>query len=139
MTEHTNLLHTCADAPTLGVYFNEITARLYSSIISHIKKQTIKAPYGALQLIADMNAYYSFVSSQWTRYISSETLSRFGTVKDIGNMFLIDGDGVKGILMDQIQRFQGILSTEELLELMARRWDWPKIKRQVDVTGCCIS
>lgn len=92
-------------------------------------------PAGGLQLICDFNAFYAWVEN--LHLTTSEAVKKFAVLKEIGSIFIVDAANLKSLVHDPQGRLRG-LGTEELLELVALRKDWPKIKRQVEVADCCL-
>jgi recyclin-1 len=85
---------------------------------------------GAITLISDLNYYYDYVQSLKQRQI----LPYFAALKEVGNLFLIDGKDAKalGSTLSDMARFRGVLNSEELLEFVQSRKDWLHVRREVE-------
>ncbi|KAK9472564.1 exocyst complex component Sec10-like protein [Dipodascopsis tothii] len=129
LSTHTKLIQGNADKNTMDVFLQEVGLRLYAAVSKHIKKQTISVT-GAIILISDLNYYYKFAQSLRQRQL----LPYFAALKEIGQLFLIDGDKSKeiGHVMGDMTRFGGIITSEEVFEYVRCRADWILIKRDVE-------
>jgi recyclin-1 len=93
----------------------------------HIKRQIISLD-GGFQMIADLNAYYAFVTSLKQPRMSEE----FSNLKMLGQVYIVaDAKDLTQIIRD-VTRYGGTYRPEDLYEFIQRRADWKKIEKTVD-------
>lgn len=128
---HLSLLRETTEKSLYEVFQHEVGVRLYSALSKHIKRQTISEE-GAITLIADVNAYYNFILSLRQRSLQPY----YETLKQISQLYLIDKKDAKqiGLAMGDSARYNGLVTTEDLMEFVKRRQDWPSIKSKVEKT-----
>lgn len=83
-----------------------------------------------------MNAYYNFI----TTLRQSSITPYFSALKSLANIYIISSaPDIKNVIHD-LERYHGLMKTEDLLEFAACRSDWPVIKKVVmkDITDCII-
>ncbi len=62
----------------------------------------------------------------------------FGVLKEVGNLFFVDGGvELKELVHDQA-RYQGALRSDEIMELLSSRADFKKIQKYIEAKECCI-
>ncbi|TPX31646.1 hypothetical protein SmJEL517_g05071 [Synchytrium microbalum] len=131
----TNLkqLSAVTDKNTLEVFYGEIGIRLFNVLIKNIKRQQISQT-GAMQLIFDLNKYYSWASSLHVPHVTK----LFVVLKEVGNLFLAEGgQDLKTLIHDQ-HVYGSALKIEEIYELLQSRTDYKKIQKYVESKECCI-
>lgn len=126
---HVYLLVGSTDKSLLDVFQQEVGLRLYHSLCKHTKRQTISQE-GAIRLIADMNYYYDFIVS----LRQSQLYPYYEALKQVSQLFLIDSaDGRQlGVAISDMSRFNSVLTSDELIEFVRRRRDWPIVKPKVE-------
>lgn len=126
---HVYLLVGSTEKSVLDVFQQEVGLRLYHSLCKHIKRQTISQE-GAIRLISDMNYYYEFILTLRQRQL----YPYYEALKQISQLFLIDSaDGRQiGVAISDMSRFKCVLSSDELVEFVRRRRDWPVVKPKVE-------
>uniref|UniRef100_A0A060SZI2 ARAD1C08140p n=1 Tax=Blastobotrys adeninivorans TaxID=409370 RepID=A0A060SZI2_BLAAD len=129
LKSHIHLLVGSTEKSLLDVFQQEVGLRFYSSICKHIKRQTISTD-GSIKLICDLNYYYDFIRSLKQK----ELVPYFIALKEVGNLFLIDGSDAKelGKAISDMGRFRGVMQPEEVYEFVQRRADWPLVRRAVE-------
>lgn len=129
LSSHVKLLAGSTEKSVIDVFQQEIGVRFFHSICKHIKRQTISVE-GSIKLISDLNYYYDFVVSLKQK----EILPYFEALKEVGNLFLIDGSDAKelGKTLSDMSRFRGVLQPEEVYEFVQCRADWFQVKREVE-------
>ena len=130
LQNHCFLLNGATDKGTVDVYQQEIAKRFFNELVEQIKSQVISTE-GAVTLICDLNQYFDFFSKK-LKQIS--IVPYFQSLKNVGNLFLIDGKDSKelGKLIGDLNQFQGVFSQEEIYEFVQRRQDWVLVKRDVE-------
>lgn len=128
---HLSLLKETTEKSLYEVFQHEVGVRLYTALSKHIKRQIISEE-GAITLIADVNAYYNFILSLRQRSLQPY----YETLKQISQLYLIDKKDAKqiGLAMSDSARYNGLVTTEDLMEFVKRRRDWPSIKSKVEKT-----
>lgn len=126
---HVFLLVGSTEKTVLDVFQQEVGLRLYHSLCKHIKRQTISQE-GAIRLISDMNYYYEFILTLRQRQL----YPYYEALKQVSQLFLIDSaDGRQiGVAISDMSRFKCVLSSDELVEFVRRRRDWPIVKSKVE-------
>ena len=126
-----------------------LLTQLDNSVVQkHIKRQIISLD-GGFQVIADLNAYHTFISSLKVPQI----LNDFANLKMLGHVFIVsDAKDLAQIVRD-VTRYGGSFRPEVIIhrlshtecishrsypqdvyEFIQRRSDWKKIEKTVDKT-----
>jgi len=86
---HTGMLMGSTDKTTLDVFLQEVGLRLFTLLCKHIKRQRISSPAstgGAIKLIADLNLYANFISSQ----LRQKSLGPYyAALRELGQIYLV--------------------------------------------------
>ncbi|GAA6038172.1 hypothetical protein JCM8097_005776 [Rhodosporidiobolus ruineniae] len=127
LVQHCDMLKGSADKHIIEVFNQEVGIRLHGILLKHLKRLIVSTT-GGLQLIADLNAYHSFV----TTLRQSQVTVYFTSLKMVGEIYLVEDPKDLGGLVRDAGRYDGTLSPEDLYELVQRRADWKKIERQVE-------
>ncbi|BGP48295.1 F-box protein: endocytic membrane traffic, recycling ReCYcling 1 [Rhodotorula kratochvilovae] len=127
LRQHCDMLKGSTDKHILEVFNQEVGIRLFGILLKHLKRQIVSTA-GGLQLIADLNAYHAFVTSLRQPAVTSY----FTSLKMVGEIYLVDDPKGLGALVRDTSRYEGVLSPEDLYELVQRRSDWKRIERDVD-------
>ncbi|KKA28361.1 hypothetical protein TD95_000192 [Thielaviopsis punctulata] len=129
VSAHTRMLVGTTEKAMLDVFNGEVGLRLFTCICKHLKRQRISTA-GAVKLIADMNAYWTYI-----RTLKNPDLQvYFGALRELSQIYLIDGRHAKemaAVIADS-QRFAGIFRAEEVYEYAQRRADWYSVKKDVE-------
>ncbi|KAH3899757.1 Rcy1p SCDLUD_004045 [Saccharomycodes ludwigii] len=127
---HCFLLNGVTDKGTTDVYQQEIGERFFQQVVKNIKKNLISVD-GAVYLICDLNYYYDFICYKLKQ---KQIVKLFTGLKSVGQLFLIDGKDSKelGRMICDVGKFNGIFSQEEVYELIQRRADWYRVKKNVE-------
>lgn len=138
---HLDLLRESTEKTLFDVFQQEVGVRLFTSLTKHLKRQIITTE-GATYLIADINAYYAFIVTLRQKNL----LPYYQALKQVSQLFLIDTKYAKqiGLAINDSGRYNGLMTTEDLVELVKRRQDWPLIKTKVEkvlygIFECIIS
>ncbi|KAH9986298.1 exocyst complex component Sec10-domain-containing protein [Russula vinacea] len=105
LDEHIRLLQGNVNREVLEVFEGEVGVRLIGILQKQIKRQIISLN-GGFQVIADLNAYHTFISS----------------LKDLAQ------------IVRDVTRYGGAYRPEDVYEFIQRRSDWKKIEKVVDKT-----
>ncbi|KPV74787.1 uncharacterized protein RHOBADRAFT_27218 [Rhodotorula graminis WP1] len=127
LRQHCDMLKGSTDKHILEVFNQEVGIRLFGILLKHLKRQIVSTS-GGLQLIADLNAYHAFVTSLRQPPVTAY----FTSLKMVGEIYLVDSPKDLGALVRDTSRYEGVLSPEDLYELVQRRADWKRIERDVD-------
>ncbi|GAA5912094.1 hypothetical protein JCM8208_001026 [Rhodotorula glutinis] len=127
LKQHCDMLKGSTDKHILEVFNQEVGIRLFGILLKHLKRQIISTS-GGLQLIADLNSYHAFVTSLRQPPVTAY----FTSLKMVGEIYLVDSPKDLGALVRDTSRYEGVLSPEDLYELVQRRADWKRIERDVD-------
>ncbi|CAN6639658.1 recyclin-1 [Trichomonascus vanleenenianus] len=129
LRSHVTLLVGSTEKSIIDVFQQEIGVRFFGSLCKHIKRQTISTE-GAIKLISDINYYYDFILSLKQK----EIVPYFAALKEVGQLFLIDGSDGKAIgkTLGDMARFRGVLQPEEVFEFVRCRADWLQVRRDVE-------
>ncbi|ANB11867.1 Rcy1p [Sugiyamaella lignohabitans] len=129
LSSHMTLLVGSTEKSVLDVFQQEVGLRFFGSVCKHIKRQVISTD-GAINLISDLNYYYSFILGLKQK----ELVPYFAALKEVGQLFLIDGGDSKalGATLSDMVRFRGVFKPEELLEFVECRKDWTLVRRDVE-------
>ena len=132
-----SLVSKCTDRHTFGIFAGECAVRLFHAVVKNLKRYKISLE-GGIQVLTDFNAYYAFTNQ--LSLPTSEALELFAVLKELGNVYIVDALDLKQLIHDQQAiRFKEALRTEDLLDLVALRKDWVKIKAKVETSECIIS
>ncbi|OBZ66423.1 F-box protein pof6 [Grifola frondosa] len=131
---HCQLLKGSTSKEVLEVFYQEVAfARwFYDSqyecriLQKHIKRQIISLN-GGFQIIADLNAYYTFISSLRVASITSE-------FSCWGMLFVVEDARDLAQIVRDVTRYGGAYRPEDVYEFIQRRSDWKKIEKTVDKT-----
>jgi len=126
---HCQLLKGSTSKEVLEVFYQEIGIRLIAIIQKHIKRQIISQT-GGFQVIADLNAYHSFITSLRVSTIASE----FSYLKMLGHVYVVEDAKDLAQIVRDVTRYGGAYRPEDVYEFIQRRSDWKKIERTVDKT-----
>lgn len=126
---HLDLLRESTEKTLFDVFQQEVGVRLFSSLMKHLKRQIITTD-GAMCLIADINAYHAFIVTLRQQNL----LPYYQALKQVSQLYLIDTKYAKqiGHAIGDLGRYNGLMTTEDLVELVKRRHDWPLIKPKVE-------
>ncbi|GAA5886084.1 hypothetical protein JCM6882_004258 [Rhodosporidiobolus microsporus] len=127
IAKHCDMLKGSADKQIIEVFNQEVGIRLHGILLKHLKRMIVST-VGGLQLIADLNAYHSFV----TTLRQTQVTAYFTSLKMVGEIYLVEDPKDLGALVKDVARYEGTLSPDDLYELVQRRADWKKIERQVE-------
>jgi recyclin-1 len=96
-------------------------------LLKHLKKSIVSIA-GGFQVIADLNLYTSFISS-----LKLPTVQPYFTaLKMAANVFIIDSPRDLGMMARDLDRYEGTLRIEDIMEMVQCRTDWKKIEREVE-------
>jgi recyclin-1 len=76
-------------------------------------KRVIVSTTGGLQLIADLNAYHTFITS----LRQPQVTAYFTSLKMVGEIFIVEDPKDLGALVRDTSRYEGTLSPDDLYEL----------------------
>ncbi|KAJ3039975.1 F-box protein: endocytic membrane traffic, recycling ReCYcling 1 [Rhizophlyctis rosea] len=133
LNSHTKLLSGATEKNTMEVFLTEVGVRVFAVIIKNLKRQQISQA-GAMQLICDFNKYYEWAVSTRVSAISRQ----FQVLKELGKLYLSDGNEELRKLVHDLPRFQGVLRIEEIYELLQSRTDYKKIQKFVESKECLV-
>ncbi|KAG8836244.1 F-box protein: endocytic membrane traffic, recycling ReCYcling 1 [Serendipita sp. 405] len=126
---HCRVLKGSTSREVLEVFYAEVGMRLHALIQKHIKRQIVSME-GGVQVIADLNAYYNFISSLKVAHL----LPEFASLKMLGHVYVVaDAKDLATIVRD-VARYGGAFRPEDVYEFVQRRSDWKKIEKEVDRT-----
>ncbi|KIR53422.1 recyclin-1 [Cryptococcus gattii Ru294] len=131
---HCNLLKGSTSKEVLEVFYQEVGIRLEAIIQRHIKRQIISLE-GGFQVIADLNAYYNFVSSLKQQRITDD----FSDLKMLGNVYIVSDARDLAQIVRDVSRYGGAFTPEDIYEFIQRRSDWKKIEKTVDKAMYALS
>ncbi|KAG2050796.1 hypothetical protein BDR06DRAFT_917325 [Suillus hirtellus] len=126
---HCKLLKGSTSKEVLEVFYQEVGIRLLAILQKHIKRQIISLN-GGFQVIADLNAYYSFVASLKVPNITAD----FSHLKMLGHVFVVEDAKDLAQIVRDVTRYGGAYRPEDIYEFIQRRADWKKIEKTVDKT-----
>ncbi|KAF2141696.1 uncharacterized protein K452DRAFT_271364 [Aplosporella prunicola CBS 121167] len=139
VSSHISMLVGSTDKNMLDVFNQEVGLRLFTALCKHVKRQRISVD-GAIKLISDTNAYYSYIAT-----LKNKSLTQyFKALRELSQIYLISADHAKEIatVIADGDRYSGIFRTEEVYEFAERRADWFVVKNQVERAmygiGCCM-
>ena len=99
----------------------------HSMLLKHLKRSIVSIS-GGFQVIADLNLYTSFISSMRLPNVQPY----FTALKMAANVFIIDSAKDLGSMARDLDRYEGTLRIEDIMELVRCRTDWKKIEREVE-------
>lgn len=126
---HCKLLKGSTSKEVLEVFYQEVGIRLLAILQKHIKRQIISLN-GGFQVIADLNAYYSFIASLKVPTITAD----FSHLKMLGHVFVVEDAKDLAQIVRDVTRYGGAYRPEDIYEFIQRRADWKKIEKTVDKT-----
>ncbi|KAG1743685.1 exocyst complex component Sec10-like protein [Suillus paluster] len=126
---HCKLLKDSTSKEVLEVFYQEVGIRLLAILQKHIKRQIISLN-GGFQVIADLNAYYSFIASLKVPNITAD----FSHLKMLGHVFVVEDAKDLAQIVRDVTRYGGAYRPEDIYEFIQRRADWKKIEKTVDKT-----
>ncbi|KAG0696196.1 exocyst complex component Sec10-like protein [Suillus ampliporus] len=144
---HCKLLKGSTSKEVLEVFYQEVGIRLLAILQKHIKRQIISLN-GGFQVIADLNAYYSFIASlkagpspllsvAWCLIPCEQVPSitaDFSHLKMLGHVFVVEDAKDLAQIVRDVTRYGGAYRPEDIYEFIQRRADWKKIEKTVDKT-----
>ncbi|OAX38844.1 hypothetical protein K503DRAFT_717551 [Rhizopogon vinicolor AM-OR11-026] len=126
---HCKLLKGSTSKEVLEVFYQEVGIRLLAILQKHIKRQIISLN-GGFQVIADLNAYYSFIVSLKVVSVTAD----FSHLKMLGHVFVVEEAKDLAQIVRDVTRYGGAYRPEDIYEFIQRRADWKKIEKTVDKT-----
>ncbi|KAI0926626.1 hypothetical protein AcV7_005516 [Taiwanofungus camphoratus] len=126
---HCQLLKGSTSKEVLEVFYQEIGIRLIAILQKHIKRQIISLN-GGFQVIADLNAYHTFITSLKVPSIAAE----FSYLKMLGHVYVVEDARDLAQIVRDVTRYGGAYKPEDVYEFIQRRSDWKKIEKVVDKT-----
>lgn len=96
-------------------------------LLKHLKKSIVSIS-GGFQVIADLNLYTSFINSLKLPNVNPY----FTALKMAANVFIIDSPRDLGMMARDLERYEGTLRIEDIMEMVQCRTDWKKIEREVE-------
>ncbi|KAF9265076.1 hypothetical protein L218DRAFT_979323 [Marasmius fiardii PR-910] len=126
---HCKLLKGSTSREVLEVFYQEVGIRLIAILQKHIKRQIISLN-GGFQVIADLNAYHTFISSLKVPSIASD----FSHLKMLGHVYVVEDAKDLAQIVRDVTRYGGAYRPEDIYEFIQRRSDWKKIEKTVDKT-----
>ncbi|PWN50612.1 hypothetical protein IE53DRAFT_343779 [Violaceomyces palustris] len=127
LSSHCKMLVGSTDKNVLEVFYQEVGMRLHAIICKHLKRQIISLD-GGFKVIADLNAYHSFVSS----LKQANVTIYFDALKMLGNLYIIDNPKELANIVRDANMFNGTLSPEDLYEFLKARCDFKAIEKAID-------
>lgn len=130
LSEHCFLLTGATDKGTIDVFQQEVAERFFDQVVKNIKKNLVSED-GAVFLIADLNYYYDFVANSLRQ---KNIIPFFAGLKSVGQLYLVSGKDSKelGKMICDVGKFQGVFTQEEIFELVQRRTDWVRVRKDVE-------
>ncbi|KAG1855634.1 exocyst complex component Sec10-like protein [Suillus subalutaceus] len=140
---HCKLLKGSTSKEVLEVFYQEVGIRLLGILQKHIKRQIISLN-GGFQVIADLNAYYSFIASLKAGpspliSIVPNITADFSHLKMLGHVFVVEDAKDLAQIVRDVTRYGGAYRPEDIYEFIQRRADWKKIEKTVDKTMYSLS
>ena len=124
---HCDMLKGSTDKAILEVFHQEVGLRLHAILLKHLKKTIVSIP-GGFQVIADLNIYTSFVMALKVPNVQPY----FTALKMAANVFIIDSPKDLGVMARDLERYEGTLRIEDIMEMVQCRTDWKRIEREVE-------
>ncbi|SJL10333.1 uncharacterized protein ARMOST_13717 [Armillaria ostoyae] len=126
---HCKLLKGSTSKEVLEVFHQEVGIRLIAILQKHIKRQIISLN-GGFQVIADLNAYHTFISSLKVPSIVAD----FSHLKMLGHVYVVEDAKDLAQIVRDVTRYGGAYKPEDIYEFIQHRSDWKKIEKTVDKT-----
>ncbi|KAM5539791.1 hypothetical protein V8D89_006604 [Ganoderma adspersum] len=126
---HCQLLKGSTSKEVLEVFYQEVGIRLIAILQKHLKRQIISLT-GGFQVIADLNAYHTFITSLRVASVASE----FAYLKMLGHVYVVEDAKDLAQIVRDVTRYGGAYRPEDIYEFIQRRSDWKKIEKTVDKT-----
>ncbi|CUA68353.1 Recyclin-1 [Saccharomyces cerevisiae S288c] [Rhizoctonia solani] len=126
---HCKLLKGSTSKEVLEVFHQEIGIRLNAILQKHLKRQIISLE-GGFQVIADLNAYHTFITSLKVPSIQQD----FANLKMLGHVYVVEDAVDLAQIVRDVTRYGGSFRPEDVYEFIQRRSDWKKIEKTVDKT-----
>lgn len=126
---HCKLLKGSTSKEVLEVFYQEVGIRLIAILQKHIKRQIISLN-GGFQVIADLNAYHTFISSLKVPSIVAD----FSHLKMLGHVYVVEDAKDLAQIVRDVTRYGGAYKPEDIYEFIQHRSDWKKIEKTVDKT-----
>ncbi|KAG8757442.1 F-box protein: endocytic membrane traffic, recycling ReCYcling 1 [Ceratobasidium sp. 423] len=126
---HCKLLKGSTSKEVLEVFYQEIGIRLNAILQKHLKRQIISLE-GGFQVIADLNAYHTFITSLKVASIQQD----FANLKMLGHVYVVEDAVDLAQIVRDVTRYGGSFRPEDVYEFIQRRSDWKKIEKTVDKT-----
>ncbi|KAH9919235.1 exocyst complex component Sec10-domain-containing protein [Fomitopsis serialis] len=124
---HCQLLKGSTSKEVLEVFYQEIGIRLIAILQKHLKRQIISLN-GGFQVIADLNAYHTFISSLKASSIAAEV----SYLKMLGHVYVVEDAKDLAQIVRDVTRYGGAYKPEDVYEFIQRRADWQKMEKTVD-------
>ena len=83
---------------------------------------------------SDFNKYYEWAQSTRVSAIAKQ----FQVLKELGKLYLSDGNEELRKLVHDLPRYQGVLRIEEIYELLQSRTDYKRIQKFVESKECLV-
>ncbi|KAJ4002004.1 exocyst complex component Sec10-like protein [Lentinula boryana] len=126
---HCKLMKGSTSKEVLEVFHQEVGIRLIAILQKHIKRQIISLS-GGFQVIADLNAYHTFITSLKVPSITAD----FAHLKMLGHVYVVEDAKDLAQIVRDVTRYGGAYRPEDIYEFIQRRSDWKKIEKTVDKT-----
>ncbi|KAJ1930583.1 F-box protein: endocytic membrane traffic, recycling ReCYcling 1 [Tieghemiomyces parasiticus] len=124
----TSAVTGATDKHVVDVFLGEVALRLFNVLSEHLKRFRVDPETGAVQLMADLNAYHGWA----TRTLRNpDAIRYFDVLKEVGNLYLVTPQHLRSLLLDG-SRFEPVLRVEEAYEFVILRTDYARIKGMVE-------
>ncbi|KAF9078502.1 exocyst complex component Sec10-like protein [Rhodocollybia butyracea] len=130
---HCRLVKGSTSREVLEVFYEEVGLRLISILQKHIKRQIISLSGGFL-VIADLNAYHTFITRTLKVPSTSRIAGDFANLKMLGHVYVVEDAKDLAQIVRDVTRYGGAYRPEDIYEFIQRRSDWKKIEKTVDKT-----
>lgn len=129
---HHSMLQGTTDKTLLDVFTSELSHRLFSTLIKHLKRQRI-SPTGAMKLLMDLSQYGQFIAT----FKNPELNRLFEALREVGQIYLFEGNSDKEVnemceVITDAERYSGVFGVEEVVEFCERRVDWFAVRGRVE-------
>lgn len=121
------MLASCTDKALLDVFYQEIGFRLYAVLCKHLKRQIVSLN-GGFQVISDLNAYYTFITTLRQPALTSV----FGALKRVGSLYIVDEPKELAKMVRDATLSGGTMRSEEMYEFLRSRSDFKSIESNID-------
>lgn len=122
-----DMLASCTDKALLDVFYQEIGFRLYAVLCKHLKRQIVSLN-GGFQVISDLNAYYTFITTLRQPALTSV----FGALKRVGSLYIVDEPKELAKMVRDATLSGGTMRSEEMYEFLRSRSDFKSIESNID-------